>query len=61
MDSLRNKPEGQKGRRTDRSGAHGELWEDIQDQRIAEERAGDKREPYAAVRKRLVRAGKLRG
>ena len=40
---------------------HGELWEDIQDQLLAEERADDKREPYATVRKRLVRAGKLRG
>ncbi len=40
---------------------HGALWEDIQDQLLAEERAGDKREPYAAVRKRLVRAGKLGG
>jgi hypothetical protein len=38
-----------------------ELWADIQDQLLAEERDGDKREPYAAVRKRLVRAGKLRG
>jgi hypothetical protein len=40
---------------------HGELWEDIYDQLLAEERASDKREPYGAVRKRLVRAGKLRG
>jgi hypothetical protein len=40
---------------------HGELWENIQDQLLAEERTGDKREPYASVRKRLVRAGKLRG
>lgn len=40
---------------------HGELREDVHDQLLAEERAGDKREPYTAVRKRLVRAGKLRG
>lgn len=40
---------------------HGALWEDIYDQLLAEERAGDKREPYEAVRKRLIRAGKLRG
>jgi len=41
-------------------GRHGELWEDIYDQLLAEERAGDKRIPYETVRKRLVRSGKLR-
>lgn len=39
---------------------HGELWEDIYDQLLAEERASDKRIPYETVRKRLVRSGKLR-
>jgi hypothetical protein len=39
---------------------HGELWEDIYDQLLAEERAGDKRLSYGTVRKRLVRSGKLR-
>jgi len=40
---------------------HGELWEDIFDQLLADERSGDKREWYATVKKRMVRAGKLRG
>ncbi len=40
---------------------YGQEWEDFYDQLIAEQRAHDKREPYDAVRKRLVRAGKLRG
>jgi hypothetical protein len=39
---------------------HGEMWEDIYDQLLAEERANDKRLPYETVRKRLVRSGKLR-
>lgn len=39
---------------------HGELWEDIYDQLLAEERKSDKRLPYETVRKRLVRSGKLR-
>jgi hypothetical protein len=39
---------------------HGEIWEDIYDQLLAEERANDKRVPYESVRKRLVRSGKLR-
>jgi hypothetical protein len=29
---------------------HGEIWEDIYDQLLAEERANDKRLPYATVR-----------
>ena len=39
---------------------HGEMWEDIYDQLLAEERADDKRLPYETVRRRLVRSGKLR-
>jgi hypothetical protein len=39
---------------------HGEMWEDIYDQLLAEERAEDKRLPYETVRRRLVRSGKLR-
>ncbi len=39
---------------------HGEIWEDIYDQLLAEERANDKRVPYETVRRRLVRSGKLR-
>jgi hypothetical protein len=39
---------------------HAELWEDIHDQLLAEERKDDKRIPYETVRKRLVRSGKLR-
>ena len=38
---------------------HGELWDDIYDQLLAEERAADKRLPYEMVRRRLVRSGKL--
>ncbi len=40
---------------------HGELWEDFYDQLVVEERRGDKRLPFSAVEKRLVKAGKLRG
>jgi hypothetical protein len=40
---------------------YGEAWEDFYDQLVADLRRDDKREPYAAVRKRLIRAGKLRG
>ena len=40
---------------------HGELWEDFYDQLIVEERRGDKRLPFSAVEKRLIKAGKLRG
>jgi ABC-type amino acid transport substrate-binding protein len=39
---------------------HGEMWEDIYDQLLADERAKDKRLPYETVRRRLVRGGKLR-
>lgn len=42
-------------------GRYGELWEDFYDQLVAGQRRNDKREPYQAVRKRLIRAGKLRG
>ena len=38
---------------------YGALWEDIHDQILAEQRTGDEREPYEAVRERLVKAGKL--
>jgi len=37
---------------------HGEMWEGIYDQLLAEERANDKRLPYETVRRRLVRSGK---
>jgi hypothetical protein len=40
---------------------YGDAWEDLYDQLVAEQRSDDKREPYEAVRKRLIKAGKLRG
>lgn len=40
---------------------YGDAWEDFYDQLVAEQRRGDKRERYEAVRKRLVKAGKLTG
>lgn len=40
---------------------YGQLWEDIYDQILIERRKTDKRESFAAVEKRLIRAGKLRG
>jgi hypothetical protein len=40
---------------------YGAAWEDLYDQLVAEQRSNDKREPYEAVRKRLIKAGKLRG
>lgn len=40
---------------------YGELWEDLYDQLLVEERRNDKREPFEAVEKRLIKAGKLRG
>lgn len=40
---------------------YGEAWEDFYDQLVAAERKNDKREPYEAVHKRLIKAGKLRG
>ena len=39
---------------------HGDLWEDFCDQMVAEERKGDKSVPLSEVRKRLIKAGKLR-
>lgn len=39
---------------------HGELWEDIYDQLMVEERRNDKRVPFSTVEKRLVKTGKLR-
>ncbi len=39
---------------------YGEMWEDFYDQLVAEERKNDKRIPLSDVRKRLVKAGKLR-
>jgi hypothetical protein len=40
---------------------YGDLWEDFCDQLVAEERSGEKREPYQSVRKRLIKTGTLRG
>jgi len=37
------------------------LWEDFYDQLVVEQRRGDKRLPFSAVEKRLIKAGKLRG
>jgi len=42
-------------------GLYGEMWEDFYDQLIAEDRKNDKRLPLSEVKKRLVKAGKLRG
>jgi hypothetical protein len=39
---------------------YGELWEDFYDQLVAHERKDDERIPLSQVRKRLVKAGKLR-
>jgi len=39
---------------------HGEVWEDFYDCVLARRRAHEPRESLAAVRRRLVRAGKLR-
>jgi hypothetical protein len=41
-------------------GRHGEVWEDFYDQLVAEERKNEKRVPLSEVRRRLVKAGKLR-
>ncbi|HXI11329.1 MAG TPA: hypothetical protein VNM92_01620 [Thermoanaerobaculia bacterium] len=40
---------------------YGEMWEDLYDQLVAEERKNDKRISLSEVKKRLVKAGKLRG
>ena len=40
---------------------YGDLWEDVYDQIIAKQRSREKRESLAAVKKRLVAQGKLRG
>lgn len=40
---------------------HGALWEDFYDVLLLEQRKDEPREPFEAVRKRLVRQGKLRG
>jgi hypothetical protein len=40
---------------------YGALWEDFYDTLIARQRAGEPRESLAAVKRRLRRAGKLRG
>lgn len=40
---------------------HGDLWEDFYDQLLVEQRRQDKREPFEALEKRLIKAGKLRG
>ena len=38
---------------------HGELWEDVYDRLIAQQRQGEPRESLEDVRKRLGRQGKL--
>jgi hypothetical protein len=40
---------------------YGEFWEDFYDALTLEQRRSDKRIPLSEVRKRLVKAGKLRG
>ncbi len=40
---------------------YGELWEDVYDQLLVEQRRHEKRESFSAVEKRLIKAGKLRG
>ena len=40
---------------------HAEVWEDFYDVLLARRRAHEPRESLAAVRRRLVRAGKFRG
>ena len=39
---------------------YGELWEDFYDQLVADERKNEERIPLSQLRKRLVKAGKLR-
>jgi len=38
---------------------HGRLWEDFQDQAVAQARKKEPRESLAAVRRRLIARGKL--
>ncbi|MBW3670187.1 MAG: hypothetical protein KY432_00790 [Acidobacteria bacterium] len=38
---------------------YGELWEDFQDQLVAEERKDEERIPLSQLRKRLLKAGKI--
>jgi len=40
---------------------YGEEWEDFYDALIVRSRAHEKRESWETVKKRLVRAGKIRG
>ena len=40
---------------------HADLWEDFHDALLARQRANEPRESLAAVKRRLVQAGKLRG
>lgn len=40
---------------------YGKFWEDFYDALTLEQRRNDKRIPLSEVRKRLVKAGKLRG
>jgi hypothetical protein len=40
---------------------YGELWEDVYDQLLVEQRRHEKRESFSALEKRLIKAGKLRG
>jgi hypothetical protein len=40
---------------------HGRLWEDFYDALVAKQRAKEPTVPWETVKKRLVKAGKLRG
>ena len=40
---------------------HGDLWEDFYDSMVARRRAAEPRESFDSVKRRLRRAGKLRG
>ena len=40
---------------------YGDVWEDIYDQILVRKRRVEKREPFEAVEKRLIKAGKIRG
>jgi hypothetical protein len=40
---------------------HGDLWEDFYDSMVARQRAAEPRESFESVKRRLRRAGKLRG
>jgi len=40
---------------------YGDIWEDIYDQILVDERRDEEREPFDVVEQRLIDAGKLRG